>query len=346
MKYIKSPTFKLAFISITTMTVFSMITTSSLIAVQEKPKPKSQETQSDQKPAGTRGNLPQNSTTEATEDPTGREENTPKISEAQVEKKTVGTNKDTPIISYVSLILSIFNIIGLGTVFFFLNKKNSESTINTQREAKNLKSEFSRNIKSIEVDINGQKQLIENRIKAVDRENQESIANIRRKVEDLQQTTERLSQAVTSGSQSSRSATRESKEQHRSSPAPVNNQPSYISRYNDSRQNFQDSYQAIPVEREIDNYKLSRSGKTEDVILEKQSQGNYLLFSDNGRSCIVPKHTFKMREDEINDVQNLFECMNYREDNYNNFILVEPAILTPQGDGTWQLKEKGKLQFG
>jgi chlorite dismutase len=343
MKYIKVS----VFISTATIVVINMMMTNSLMAQSNNNNVTAKPNKTEKNKSKPNNNSPI-ATPESNIEPGQSEQNInpSKNPVPELGGETVKTEKDAPFITYVSILLGIVNILGLGTAFFLLSKKSTENIINAQRKAENLKSEISRNIKSIEVDVNGQKQLIENRIKAVDKENQESIANLRRKVEDLQQTTARISQTLVSGSQPSRSTTRELSERNYSSSKPVNNQVSYINRYNDNRQNFQDSYQAITVEREVDNYKLSRSGKTEDVILEKQSQGNYLLFSDNGRSCIVPKHTFKMREDEINDVQNLFECINYREDNYSNFILVEPAVLTPQGDGTWQLKEKGKLQFG
>jgi hypothetical protein len=260
-------------------------------------------------------------------------------------KSKVEDNSPSSIISFVTLFLSILNTAGIGTLFF-LNKKINESISYTKKEVKSIDSKLSGDIKSLK----SSSQAVENRIAKVDSDNQKNLSEIKRKTEDLQHTITRVSQKSMQTS-TNRVATRERDEyspssSDRQSLEVTNNQPSYISRYNDRIHNFQDNYQLTPVDRESENYKLSRSAKTEDVILDKQTQGSYWLFTDNGRYLLVPKHTFKIRQSDLSDVQFLFECLDYREDNHSNFVLTEPAILTQQGSGTWQLKEKGKLQFG
>jgi hypothetical protein len=261
-------------------------------------------------------------------------------------KPKVESESSSNIISFVTLFLSILNTAGLG-ILFFLNKKVNRGISHTQKEVRNLESRLISDIKSLK----SSNQAIENRIAKVDNDNQKSLSEIKRRTEELQQTVTRVSQKSSYSSSSDRNTMRERDEyspssSNRQSPEMTNNQPLYISRYNDRRHNFQDNYQLTSVEREAENDKLIRSAKTEDVILDKQSQGSYWLFIDNGKNFVVPKHTFKIRENELNDVQFLFECIDYRGDNHSNFILVEPALLIQQGNGTWQLKEKGKLQFG
>ncbi len=264
-------------------------------------------------------------------------------------KSKVEDESSNNIISFITLFLSILNTAGIG-ILFFLNKKVNETISDNKREVKSASSKLSDEIKLFKSSNHS----VESRISKIDSDNQRSLAEIKRKTEDLQHTVTTLSQRSTSTS-TNRVATRE-RDVYSPSPSDrhsldlinldlTNNQPSCISRYNDRAHNFQDNYQLISVDQETENYKLSRSAKTEDVILEKQSQGVYWLFLDNGKNLLVPKHTLKIRQDEIKEVQSLFECLGYREDSHNNFVLVEPAVLTQQGSGTWQLKEKGKLQF-
>lgn len=65
-----------------------------------------------------------------------------------------------------------------------------------------------------------------------------------------------------------------------------------------------------------------------------------------GREYLVPKQNLKITDNRISNTKDLFECQDYTEQNYDNFVLVKPAVLVAQGNGNWQLKEKGKLQFG
>ncbi len=260
-------------------------------------------------------------------------------------KPKVEDESSSNVISFTTLFLSILNTAGLG-ILFFLNKKANESISYTKKEVKSIDSKLSGDIKSLK----SSNQAVENRIAKVDSDNQKNLSEIKRKTEDLQHTVTRVSQKSTHTS-TNRVVTRERDEyspssSDRQSLEVTNNQPSYVNRYNDRAHNFQDNYQLTSVDREPENYKLSRSAKTEDVILDKQTQGSYWFFTDNGRYLLVPKHTFKIRQSDLSDVQFLFECVDYREDNHSNFVLTEPAILTQQGSGTWQLKEKGKLQFG
>ena len=276
-------------------------------------------------------------------EPGGSTSSTTSTSSSSV-KSRVENDSSGSIISFITLFLSILNTAGLG-ILFFLNKKVNETISDTKKDVKSANSKLSDDIKSLK----SGNHVVESRISKIDSDNQKNLAEIKRKTEDLQHTIASVSQKSTSRS-TDRIATRE-RDVYAPSPLeyqPVeltNNQPSCISRYNNRAHNFQDNYQLISVDREAENYKLSRSAKTEDVILEKQSQGGYWMFLDNGKNLVVPKHTFKIRQGDLNEVQSLFECLDYRDDTHNNFVLIEPAVLTQQGSGTWQLKEKGKLQF-
>ncbi len=125
-----------------------------------------------------------------------------------------------------------------------------------------------------------------------------------------------------------------------------NTEPAYLTDYNNRQKNFADTYRSLVVEREPENYNLSRAGQTEEVILTEEIQGNYWLFSHDGLIYVVPSQKLKIREDKLNEVKDLFDCENYQESNYDNYTLIKPALVSQKVNGNWRLKEKGKLQFG
>jgi hypothetical protein len=129
-------------------------------------------------------------------------------------------------------------------------------------------------------------------------------------------------------------------------PAPANREPSYLDDYNNRQKNFAEIYKGIVVDREANNYNLSRAGQTEEVILTVESRGNYCLFTCENITYIVPSQKLKIREDKLNEVKDLFDCENYQESNYNNFTLMKPALVTQQSNGNWRLREKGTIIFG
>jgi hypothetical protein len=125
-----------------------------------------------------------------------------------------------------------------------------------------------------------------------------------------------------------------------------NTEPAYITDYNAHQKNFADAYKSVVIDRDPENYNLSRAGQTEDVILIEESRGNYWLFSHEGLTYVVPSQKLKIREDKLNEVKDLFDCKNYQESNYDNYKLIKPALVSQKFSGNWRLKEKGKLQFG
>jgi hypothetical protein len=125
-----------------------------------------------------------------------------------------------------------------------------------------------------------------------------------------------------------------------------NIEPAYLTDYNNRQKNFADTYRSLVIDRDPENYNLSRAGQTEEVILTEESRGNYWLFSYDGLTYVVPSQKLKIREDKLNEVKDLFDCENYQGFNYDNYTLIKPALVSKKANGIWRLKEKGKLQFG
>ncbi len=124
-----------------------------------------------------------------------------------------------------------------------------------------------------------------------------------------------------------------------------NIEPAYLTDYNNHQKNFADTYRSLVVVRDLENYNLSRAGQTEDVILAEENRGNYWLFSHEEFIYVVPSQKFKITDDKLNEVKDLFDCQNYQESNYNNYILIKPALVSKQINEVWRLKEKGILKF-
>jgi hypothetical protein len=114
--------------------------------------------------------------------------------------------------------------------------------------------------------------------------------------------------------------------------------------------NFADTHLVVAVDRNIQNYRLSMTGSTQDIILSCQIDGKYWLYIDgNDNWLLIPKHQITITEDELPQFESFFDCQNYRGENYNNFTIVKPASVTVIDiipDRHWRLIEKGILQFG
>ena len=60
---------------------------------------------------------------------------------------------------------------------------------------------------------------------------------------------------------------------------------------------------------------------------------------------MVPKNNIKINEYSLETVQNLFECQGYRS-GYSGFQLIKPARVSAISRvETWQVVERGVLQF-
>jgi hypothetical protein len=133
-------------------------------------------------------------------------------------------------------------------------------------------------------------------------------------------------------------------------PQPEHSPLDWILDYNDRDRNFADNYQVTPVDRNVENYRLSMTGSTQDIILNTDLKGKYWLYLDRDNTyLLLPKQKIAITEDELSQFESFFDCNNYSENNYNNFTLKKPAtlaILGISGDRMWKLLEKGILQFG
>ncbi len=249
------------------------------------------------------------------------------------------SDKSGNTIGMIGLVLGVLNSIGLGATFW-LNKqaidKIKDKARNSDSRIEKLKSQY---------------QPLEHQVKKVDSDHQNYSSKTNKELERLRQSVEEVSRKADSIKQSAAIPQSSYRAERQSSTerypaAQVNIQLSPTEYYNNNQNDFQNKYQITAVSREAENLNQSRAAQTDSVVLAGDRQGNYWLFPDNAETYLVPKQNLKITDNRISTTRDLFECEGYSEYNYNNFILIKPAVLIPQGSGTWQLKEKGKLQFG
>ena len=88
-----------------------------------------------------------------------------------------------------------------------------------------------------------------------------------------------------------------------------------------------------------------RISSTQAVILQKVRRGNYWILNEADIDYMVPRHNIKINEYNSKTIANLFECQGYQSE-YSGFQLIKPAKVSAISKGeTWQLVERGILQF-
>ncbi len=84
----------------------------------------------------------------------------------------------------------------------------------------------------------------------------------------------------------------------------------------------------------------------QQVILKKAVSYDYLIVDGEDENYwLVPKENIKINPLRYKELQNLFDCANYKE-NYSSFILAKPAKVSAILEQIhWQLEERGKIKF-
>ena len=105
------------------------------------------------------------------------------------------------------------------------------------------------------------------------------------------------------------------------------------------------SRNAIQVSEADQSIDQRRLGGGQGAILQKTRRGMYWILNEGGIDYVVPKNNIKINEYNLNTVANLFECQGYRS-GYSGFQLIKPARVSAISRGeTWQVVERGVLQF-
>ena len=102
---------------------------------------------------------------------------------------------------------------------------------------------------------------------------------------------------------------------------------------------------AIQVSETDESIVQRRLGGAQGVIIQKVPRGNYCVLQEGGFDYIFPKNNIKINQYNLDMVANLFECQGYWS-GYSGFKLIKPARVSAISKGeTWQVVERGILQF-
>jgi hypothetical protein len=246
----------------------------------------------------------------------------------------------------ISSFLSIINFLGLGglILYFFMSYRSKvDRLIDSNKRKVN---ELSQNLEQNKRDASVVKTNLDQKFNSIEGRQQQlgnDIVKLERQIKESKESRQ-VNNPPSNYSNKPISSSHSSSEHHQSVYVPV----SYLDVYNDRSKNFTDNYSIETVDRNVENYKLGFTGQTQDIILNTESRGKYWLYLDGEKIYLLPKQKMKVPEDQLSQVEELFDCNNYHEHNYDNFTLTKPAVLISQGSGnnqTWKLIEKGTLQF-
>lgn len=124
---------------------------------------------------------------------------------------------------------------------------------------------------------------------------------------------------------------------------PISLEESNLARkYNHNRDAF--SQQAINVTATEDSLTKLEIGISSGVIFEKNRRGNYSIIKENGTEYLVPSNNLRLNQHNYKAIEDFFDCKNLQLE--GNFELLKPARVSAlPGGETWQLEERGILQF-
>lgn len=103
---------------------------------------------------------------------------------------------------------------------------------------------------------------------------------------------------------------------------------------------------AIEVKEGEDANYLLRLGFPIVMTKVNQNQGLCWVLNINNSYYLVPKHNLKLNNANYSVLDCLFTLMDYQPKSSQRFKLIKPAALvSKEKEKSWQLKEKGELQF-
>ena len=176
---------------------------------------------------------------------------------------------------------------------------------------------------------------------------QEEIEKISNRVGDLEnniRVNERANRKIVSNPSSGFSETIDTcLESSPQTQNPISLEESNLARkYNHNRESF--SQQAINVTATEESLSKLEIGISSRVIFEKNRRGNYSIIKENGTEYLVPSNNLRLNQHNYKTIEDFFDCNNLQLE--GNFELLKPARVSAlPGGETWQLEERGILQF-
>jgi hypothetical protein len=118
--------------------------------------------------------------------------------------------------------------------------------------------------------------------------------------------------------------------------------PQLVDLYNHNPRSL--SGKAIEVGETEESINKRRLSGDRLVVLENKRGGSYWIIKEDSIDYMLPKQNLKINEFNYSTVEVLFECRNYYT-NYSEYKLVKPGRVQMVSAGSWQLQERGVLEF-
>lgn len=93
-----------------------------------------------------------------------------------------------------------------------------------------------------------------------------------------------------------------------------------------------------------ENVEQRRTGNIDTVTLETTTQKKYWIIEEDNDYYLIPHAKIRIDEHNKTTLESLFDCTNFTSE-YSDFQLVKPAKVSKLSSETWQLEEKGQLNF-
>jgi hypothetical protein len=87
-----------------------------------------------------------------------------------------------------------------------------------------------------------------------------------------------------------------------------------------------------------------RDGNVSNITFKLNRSGNFLIISRGGYCYLVPNKQRRIIPQMYTVAQALYKCAGYSE-NYQDFRLVKPALVTEESIDCWKLSQQGTLEF-
>jgi hypothetical protein len=87
-----------------------------------------------------------------------------------------------------------------------------------------------------------------------------------------------------------------------------------------------------------------RDGNMSNIVFKLNRSGNFLIVSRGGYCYLVPNKQRRIIPQMYTVAQALYKCDGYSE-NYKDFRLIKPALVTEESIDCWKLSQQGTLEF-
>jgi hypothetical protein len=126
----------------------------------------------------------------------------------------------------------------------------------------------------------------------------------------------------------------------------VQKEPDLLKEYNSSPQEVPKSLRDGSKNVSIADEAVAsiRDGNVSNITFKLNRSGNFLIISRGGYCYLVPNKQRRIIPQMYTVAQALYKCAGYSE-NYQDFRLLKPALVSEEAGDCWKLSQQGILEF-